>query len=147
MTLRQSLLATVEAARALTGPMFAGVRINQLTIRKRTWSGTYVGDGTSSDSDLVLPAHYRIRFIDGEEVLQSGGQYNVEDIIVDGITPSNGAGVGYTPAQLSPPCPTTNIEVIYLIIGDHPGEYTGVSLRSFRAFRHTLILRRRTTTP
>ncbi len=112
-------------------------------------STAFVGDGEPTDSDLVLPKHYKIRNIEGEEVLSSAGQYLVDDIIVDGITPSNEAvpPVGYTVDQLAPPCPTTNVEVIYVITGLHAGEYTRVALRSFRAFRHTLVLRRRQTTP
>lgn len=133
----------VENARKLT----LGLRPNQLTIRTRTWSGTYANDGTATDSDLVLPKHYKIRSIEGEEVLGSGGIYELHDLVVDGITPRDplDAAVGYLPSQLVPPCPTPNVEVIYIITGEHPGEYQRIALRSVRAFRHTLYLRRRVT--
>lgn len=147
MSLRTGLLAVVAAARALTGPTGFDVRVNQLTIRTRTWSGTYVGQGTSTDADLVLPAHFPIRYLTEQEINSASGQYEMGDILVDHITPSDGASVGYTPAQLHPTVTANNVELMYLITGTHAGEYAFLELRSFRAFTHQLVLRRSTRTP
>lgn len=147
MSLRTSLLKAVESARALSGPTFADIRVNQLTIRTRTWSGSYVGLGTPTDSDLVLPAHYPIRFISAHEINAAAGQYEMGDLLVDHITPSDGVDVGYTPEQLRPTVTTNNVEIIYVITGPHAGEYSCAELRTFRPFTYQLVLRRKTTTP
>ena len=147
MGLRSGLLARVEAARQLRGPAFADIQMNQLTIRTRTWSGNFIGDGTSSDSDLVLPKHYPIRYITAQEIDSAAGQYEMGDLLVDHITPSDGASVGYTPEQLKPVVTTDNVEVIYVITGTHPGEYSLVDLRTYRPFTYQMVLRRKTTTP
>lgn len=147
MSIRKSLIPVVAKIRALAGPTFADVRINQLTIRTRTWSGAYPQDGTYTDSDLVLPPHFPIRRIESAEVRGVDGAYETGDIIVDHITPSDGAGTGYTLAQLAPRPTTNNVEIIYLITGEHPGEYALVDARSYRSFTYQLVLRRRLTTP
>lgn len=147
MSFRTSLLKTVEAARSLSGPSGVDIRVNQLTIRTRTWSGRLLGDGTATDVDLVIPAHYPIRLVTEQEINTAGGQYEVGDILVDHITPSDGAGTGYTPTQLKPVVTTDNVEIIYLIAGPHAGEYSAVELRTYRPFTYQLVLRRKITTP
>lgn len=147
MSLRTSLLAVVESARSLSGPTFADIRVNQVTIRTRTWSGSILRDGTATDSDLVLPPHYPVRLITEQELNASGGQYEVGDILVDHVTPSNGAGVGYTPEDLRPVVTTDNVEIIYVITGPHAGEYGIIDLRTYRPFTYQLVLRRKITTP
>lgn len=147
MSFRLALLQLVEAARSISGPAGLDIRTNQLTIRKRTWSGARVRQGTSTDVDLVLPAHYPIRLVSEQELNSAAGQYEMGDILVDHITPSDGDGVGYTPADLHPTVTTNNVELIYVINGAHAGEYSFVELRTFRPFTYQLVLRRSTRTP
>jgi len=137
----------VDRARSIAGPTGLDIRTNTLTIRTRTWSGSSLGEGTATDSDLVLAPHYPIRYITAAEVLSSGGQYEIGDLAVNHITPSNGAGVGYTPAQLKPVVLTDNVEVIYLIVGAHGGEYVLKTLETYRPFSFRLVLSRSTVTP
>lgn len=99
--------------------------------------------GTYTDSDLVLPARYKIKPITAGQVYSSGGQYEIGDILVDHLTPSNGAGTGYTVEQLAPTVTTDNVEIIYVITGEHPGEYARVEMRSYRPFTYQMILRHR----
>lgn len=146
MGLRLSLLKTVEAARKLSGPTFADIR-QQLTIRTRVWSGGRLNRGVPTDTDLVLPAHYPIRYLNAQEISSSAGQYEVGDILVDHITPSDGAGTGYTLAQLLPEVLTNDTEIIYVVSGTHPGEYTDVDVRTYRPFTFQLVLRRKASTP
>lgn len=143
MSLRLQLLAAAEAARKLSGPTFCDIRTSQLTIRTRVWSGSYIKDGTPTDTDLVLPAHYPIRFISGEEVNASGGEYSLDDVLVNHITPSNGAGVGYTKEQLSPPKPDNRTEIIYVLTGALEGLYELKDARFHRPFTYQLVLSRR----
>lgn len=91
-----------------------------------------------------------MRSLTASEVDSSGGAYTLEDLLVNHITPSNGAGVGYTDAQLNPPVPDNKTEIIYLVTdadGNLVGEYSLVTYRWPRPFTKQLILRRRLTTP
>jgi hypothetical protein len=149
VSLRKSLLAAVENARKLSGPTFADIR-HKVTIRKRVWSGEYLRDGTATDTDLVLAQHYPVRHVSQAEVASSGGEYTLEDLIVNHITPTNGAGVGYTDEQLAPTVTDNKTEVIYLVHdadGNLRGEYSLAELRWPRPFSKQLVLRRRRTTP
>ncbi len=147
MSFRTALLATVDAARSVAGPAALDIRTNRLVIRTRTWSGAVLGDGTPSDSDLVLNPWYPIRYITAAEIEVSGGRYEIGDLAVNHITPWDGAGTGYTPEQLKPPVTSDNIEIIYLVIGAHAGEYVLKTLESYRPFSYRLVLSRSTVTP
>jgi hypothetical protein len=147
MSFRTDLLATVAAVRAITGPDDFDVRTNQLTIRTRVWSQGLVRAGLPTDTDTVLPQHYPIRQVTTTEIAGSAGAYEMGDLLVDHITPSDGGSVGFTPRQLAPVINDNATEIIYVITGSHGGEYTKVELRSFRPFSYSLVLRRRTTTP
>ena len=144
MSFVTDLLKAVDDARKISEDF--GVRTNQLTIRKRTWSGAFLEQGTATDEDLVLPARYPIRYVTAQEVNSSAGSYEAGDILVDHITPSDGT-VGYTPAQLKPVITTNNVEIIYVLTGAHAGEYSLVDCRTYRPFTYQLVLRRRASTP
>lgn len=118
-----------------------------MIVRTRTWSGGRVDSGTSTDVDLALGAYYPIRYIAAHEVNSSAGQYEMGDVLVNHITPSNGAGVGYTPEQLKPQVLTNGVEIIYVIVGEHAGDYALVDLRTYRPFTYQMVLRRRVSTP
>jgi hypothetical protein len=143
MSIRTSLIKVVDAARAIAGPTGVDARVNQLTIRTRTWSGSRLGVGTASDSDLVLPARYPIRLITSQEIVAAPGLYEIGDILVDHITPFDGVSVGYTPEDLKPTVTTNNVEIIYVITGEHAGTYRCLELRTYRPFTSQLVLRRR----
>ncbi len=144
MSFRLGILAAVDAARSLAGPSGLDIRTNRVTVRTRTWSGGRLKLGTATDSDLELSPHFPVRYLSSHEVSSSAGEYEVGDIFVNHITPSNGAGVGFTPAQLKPVVTANNVEIIYLITGEHAGEYGLVELRTYRPFTYQLVLRRRT---
>lgn len=141
------MLSIIDAVRSVNGPNGLDLRTNQLTIRARTWSGSYIKEGSPTDVDLVLSKYYPIRHIREAEVLGSAGNYQTGDILVDHITPSNGDGVGYTREQLTPTVTTNNVEIVYILSGSHPGEYSLVECRTFRPFTYQLVLRRTRTTP
>lgn len=147
MSFRTALLATVAAARALSGPSGYDIRTNQVTVRTRTWDGEYIGDGDYTDEDLVLPAHYPVRYLTSGEVSSSGGNYRLDDILVNHITPSDGDTVGYTPEQLRPTVTDNNVEILYVVTGPLAGEYTLVEFRPHRPFTYQLVLRRTRATP
>lgn len=143
MGFRDSLNRIADKARALSGPGAVDIRVNQLTIRTRTWSGARLGLGSSTDVDLVLPARYPIRLITSQEIVAAPGLYEVGDVLVDHITPYDNVSVGYTPAQLKPVVTANNVEIIYVITGSHAGNYRCLELRAYRATTSQLMLRRR----
>ncbi len=147
MSFRLGILAAVDAIRSIAGPTGLDIRTNFVTVRTRTWSGSVLGQGTPTDSDLVLNPWYPVRYITAAEVATSGGQYEVGDILVDHITPSNGSSAGYTPEQLKPTVTTDNVEILYVIVGSHGGEYVIRTLETYRPFSYRLVLSRSTATP
>lgn len=147
MSFRTALLAVADKFRAVSGPALFDIRTNQLTIRKRVWSGSYIADGVATDTDLVLPAQYPIRHVTGADVASSGGHYTLTDLLVNHITPYNGVGVGYTPTQLVPDITDDRTQLIYVITGPDAGEYDLVEAKFSRPFSYQLILRRKASTP
>jgi hypothetical protein len=147
MSFRTDFYPLLDELRSLAGPSEFDIRLNQLTIRTRTWSGTIVGEGTSTDSDLVLPAHYPVRFMTAQEISSAAGEYEVSDLLVDHITPFDGVSVGYTKDQLRPQPTSDNVEIIYILTGSHAGDYHCMEIRNYKAFTTQLVLRRRGETP
>ena len=147
MSFLTDLRALADSVRAVAGPAGLGIRTNRLSIRTRTWSGIYVDEGTSTDVVLDLQPIYPIRHLMEAEVNSSGGLYETGDILVDHITPSDGAGVGYTLVQIAPHTTAQNVDTSYVITGEHPGEYNLVECRTFRPFTYQLVLRRSRKTP
>lgn len=148
MSLHDDLLAVVDEVRNILSPSELDQIRHQVTIRTRTWSGGAKGLGTKSDSDLVLPQKFRVDRIHAAEVASSGGQYEMGDVKVLHITPADSThSVGFTTAQLKPPITTDAVERIYLLTGEHGGEYALVELQNFKNYGWTLVLRRRDTTP
>lgn len=147
MSLRTDLLSVADEFRALSGPDFADIRINQVTVRTRTWTGARLGDGDPIDSDLVLPARYPVRYLTAQEIFTANGRYEAGDILVDHITPDDGNGVGWSADQLRPIVTVDNVEIIYVLVGSHAGDYRLLDIRNYRAFTTQLVLRRRAETP
>lgn len=147
MSLRLDLLSIVDAVRSIAGVDALDQRTHQLTIRTRTWSGARLKQGTATDVDLVLPQKFPVRVVNASEVSSSGGLLEMSDILVDHITPSNGAAVGFTPLQLKPYITTHNVEVVYILSGPKAGEYGLIELRAYRPYTYQLILRRTIATP
>ncbi len=146
MTLRTDLLPVVDELRALAGPSGFDVRTSQLTVRARTWAGGRRGLGPATDSDLVLPQIYKIREVKTQEIASSGGLFEMGDVLVGPITPTDVSGGGFTAAQLAPDG-QTGTEIVYVITGDLAGEYSRVELNKSKPFSWFLTLRRRRTTP
>lgn len=146
MSFRTALLATVDSIRSIAGPTGFDIRVNQLSIRTRTWDGGRIGLGNSSDSDLVLPARYPIRYVSAQEIFSAAGEYEQGDVLVDHITPSDGT-IGYTQAQLRPQPTSDAVEILYILTGTHAGLYRCIDVRTYRAFTSQLVLRRRGDPP
>ena len=148
MSLHDDLLAVVDEVRNVLSPTELDQIRHQVTIRTRTWSGGAKGIGTATDVDLVLPQKFRVDPMTIADVSGSGGNYEIGDIQVRHITPTNADHtVGFTPEQLDPTITTDAQEVLYVVTGPHAGEYALQDLRNFKNYSWTLVLRRRNTTP
>ena len=145
MSFRTDILPTVDAVRAIAGPSGLDVRVNQLTIITRTWSGGRLGMGTSSDARLELAQIYKVKVVSSKEIAGSGGRYQQEDIRVGPITPAYSGG-GYTPTQLAP-TGANGVEILYQLTGPNAGIYSLVECCTDASFHYSLVLRRRRTTP
>jgi hypothetical protein len=135
----------------MLGPAVFDVCPTQITIVTRTWSGGRKDAGTATDSSLALPAKFPIRPLKVAEIASSGGVYEMGDLLVDLITPNDGVhnpGVGFTEAQLAPRAVAhSGVEVLYVLTGQHAGEYHRVELRSSDPFVWQLVLGRKRTKP
>ncbi len=149
MSFRTIMLDVADTLRALTGPAVFDIRTTQVTIRTRTYvGGRRNSQSAYTDSDLVLPAIYKIKQIKTSEISASGGKYEMGDIAVGAITP-RGDTLGWTVEQLQPKPTSDGVDIIYVLTGEdgHAGEYTRVELRSDKPFSYYLILRRTITDP
>lgn len=113
--LRDSLLSTVDCARALVAD--TGVHRYDVTIRTRTWSGTYPGEGSPTDTDVTITPRPRVRVLSTRDVASSGGMYRMGDFRVDRITPRYATG-GWSPAMLNVRPTATNQDVTVILTGD-----------------------------
>lgn len=142
MSFRKDIL---EIANDIRRDVPAGLDLrqqNKLEIIRRVWAGGKPGsDGGKSDTTLELVERYKVRQLSTREIAGSGGVFETGDLRIGPITPSNGAGVGYTVAQLAPDG-GGNVEVIYKLSGPHAGEYRRIALETVSDVSWFLVLRR-----
>jgi hypothetical protein len=158
VSLRTRVLPVFERLRALAGPDRFDIRTARLVIATRTWAGGYRDADPPTpatpryvDVLLELPPIYEIVQVSTREIASSGGLYEMGDIKVGPITPrftrADGTTGGFTESELKPTPSANGIEIIYMLVGAHAGEYQLVELRSLRPFGYELVLRRQETTP
>jgi hypothetical protein len=127
MSIRDNALPKFNKARAKIAAL--GLRRFAVILRRRTWSGTRIGEGTPTNLDIVItpaPAvHFQSPFADQMAgVLTAGGSIRDRYYLVDKITPAyvDRAGVagGYTPAQLRMRVgpDLKNVEPVVVLVGD-----------------------------
>lgn len=127
MTLRDSLLSTVDKIRGI--PDTLGVRLYTVTIRVRTWTGARPGIGSGVDADSVFwvdgGTHKpRVVQVTSRDVIASGGMYQDQDLKVGPVTPSYSGG-GVSVDAIDPPPGVSPAEVFFKIVG--PGMESGGS--------------------
>jgi hypothetical protein len=146
-----AFLSMVDAIRKIPGPTIFNIRNSTLSILQRVWFGGQPGaEGGFRDTTTIEPVAYKIVPITTQQVMGSGGQYEVGDIKVGAITPAyNNKGIigGLSEAALHPVTNLDNTETVYKISGNHDGEYQFVAVESWKRMSFWLVLRRRVTTP
>ena len=146
MSIRDDLLPVVDQLRQL--PDDFGLRRYTVTIRRRVWSGGAPGLGTPANTDLVLTPKPKVRQLSSREVADSGGTYEMGDYELSRITPrySSPTTGGYTPTQLLLQPEGADQDVCVILNGDEGEIECQVVTSTFdRAFRYTLVVRRRVT--
>lgn len=157
MSIRDDLLPVVDQLRALPGTF--GLRRYAVTIRRRIWSGTYPGDGTPTDQDIVITPTPRVRnsFSSAtlspqalQYILANGNVIDDRYYKIDRITPAyidasnNNTPGGYSPQQLrtvvSPDI--KNVEEIVVLVGDdgYKRDCVQVTFEQDRSFGYTMLV-------
>lgn len=154
-TIRDALLPVVDLLREL--PNTFGLRRYAVTIRRRVWSGTYPGDGTPTDQDIVITPIPRVRnsFSSAtmspqamQYLLANGNVIDDRYYKIDRITPTysvvGGVSGGYSPKQLrtiaSPDL--KNVEEIVVLVGDdgYKRDCVQVTFEQDRSFGYTMLV-------
>ncbi len=138
---RNGILAILDSVMPIVTPL----RTTRVAVRTRQWPGE-LGLGTPTDTNLLLQAYVKVRELTSREVASSGGQRELGDVQVEGITAEYPGG-GLSLAQIAPEPPTASSEIIYVLSGAINGEYRRISVRADKPFSYELTLRRLNTTP
>lgn len=159
MGIRDDLLPLVDELRAIPGSSDFQLRRYAVTIRRRVWSGTYPGDGTPVDQDIVLTPLPRVRnsFSSAslspqamQYALANGNIISDRYYSIDRITPAyidasnNNTPGGYSPQQLrtiaSPDL--KNVEEIIVLVGDdgYKRDCVQVTFEQDRSFGYSMLV-------
>lgn len=141
--IRARLLPVVNKLRAL--PARFGLRRYAVILRRRTWSGSYCGEGTPTDVDTNLLPVPRVRPLTTKEVASSGGTYREGDFLLSAITPAFTGG-GYSPTQLNLRPTGVNQDVTIILSGDEGViECQVVEFWFNRPFTYEMVVREKRT--
>lgn len=127
-TLRDALLPVADLGGKLAQQF--GLSRFTVTIRRRSWSGGQVGEGTATDSDIALTPPPRVRDITSRDATLTEAEYRAlnSDVLVgqlyriDQITPRytnpDGSIGGYTPEQLRLSPNQSAYDGLVVLVGD-----------------------------
>lgn len=140
MTLRDDLLDLAEDVREIPGEL--GVRLFDVDVFKRVWSGERVGIGVGYDNAKPLfVASFRPKVVQvtSRDIIASGGLYQEQDLRIGPLTPSK-----VVVPDFDPPMGTQPLELFFRITG--PGYEGGawfkkVNQLTTRPFRYEVVVR------
>lgn len=155
-TLRDAFLPVVDALRGLPGQF--GVRRYAVTLRRRIWSGTYAGDGTPTNQDLVIAPLPRVRnqFSSAnlspqslQYILANGSVIDDRLYQITGITPqytnADGTTGGYRAQdiRMRPSPDVRNVEPVVILVGDdgYLRECVQVLFEQDRPFGYSMLVK------
>ena len=155
--LRDSLLPVIDQLRGM--PPTFGLRRFAVTIRRRTWNGTYTGDpnGSVTNEDIVINPIPRVRQVfsasslRGDQlqyILANGNVIDDRFYTIDRITPSyvnNGTPGGYSAQQLRLVADPDlhNVESVVILVGDDgfKRECVQTTFAEDRAFGYSMLVK------
>jgi hypothetical protein len=151
MSIRDNALPKFDKARTKIAAL--GLRRFAVILRRRTWSGSRIGEGTPTNLDIVLTPAPSVRLkspfaAQMSGVLASGGSIRDRFYEVSKITPAYvdraGNAGGYSPAQLRMRVgpDLKNVEPVVVLIGDDgvARECTQVIFEDDRSFGYSMTL-------
>jgi hypothetical protein len=154
MSIRDRILPKINKARTIVQNI--GLRRYAVTLRRRIWSGSYVGDGSVTNEDIVITPTPRVRnsFTSKgmapqtlEYILANGTVLLDRLYTIDKITPAftyQGADGGYNSAHLRmrPSPDVKNVDPVVLLVGDdgYLRECVQMSLEQDRAFGYKMLV-------
>lgn len=148
MSDRDEILPDIDEVRSEIQSM--GFRRYSVTVRRRVWSGTRVGDGVATNTDRVLTPAPKVRQLTAQQVASSGGTYEQGDYLIDKITPqyTTPTAGGNTPAQLELTTTAENEDLVVVLVGDDGTHVCTVVKTKFdRPFSYSMVVRPRRETP
>lgn len=110
-TIRDDIYPVVDAIRDEVVDEVAGLRLHDVVVVTRTWSGGERGRGTPTEEPLALTPRPRVRDPNPRERMAEAGRFEDGDRVVDKIS------VAYTRAQLDGGQIGSAAEVFWTISG------------------------------
>lgn len=85
-TLREDLIPVVDSIRREIVDQAAGLRLEAVVVRRRTWSGGQPGLGTATDEDVVLDPVPKVRPPEPRLRSREPGKFEDGDLVVDKVS-------------------------------------------------------------
>lgn len=156
MSVRDSVLPVIDRARGIVAGL--GFRRVAVTLRRRTWAGSRIGDADGQSpgyTDVVTPIvpTPRVRFLSAKEMgatMMQAGDYEDRYALITSVTPqytdpADGAVKGFSPDQLRELVTpgVTNVDVAVMLTGDDgkPIACKVVSTDFTKPFRYEITVR------
>lgn len=156
---RNALLFAVDQCRHILGPSVMDLRPTSVQIITRAWDdpGRSINSTSADTVTLSLPNYTKVRHVSQREVAQSGGLYELGDLIVGPITPQfvspiDGTTGGFTEAQLAPVVTDPATEILYRVTQQSGatginGDYARKDFKRDKTLRFMIVIGRKFTTP
>lgn len=85
-TFRECMISMADKIRQKVLVDSTQKRVHRVYVRTRTWSGTRIGAGTATDSDLELVPRPKVRVPEPRATTAPPGQFEVGDLVVSKIS-------------------------------------------------------------
>lgn len=109
MSIRDDLIPILDDIRRDVIDVAVGLRLDDVTVRRRTWSGRSLGQGAPADTDLVLDPRPKVHDPSPRARYAEPGRFEEGDQLVDKIS------LTYTQAQLDGGTLAANEELYWLV--------------------------------
>lgn len=111
MAIRDDLIPILDDIRRDVIDTAVGLRLDDVTVRRRAWSGQRPGQGVPTDTDLELDPRPKVRDPSPRARYAEPGRFEEGDQVVDKIS------LTYTQAQLDGGTLAANEELYWLVDG------------------------------
>jgi len=155
-TFREGLLPALDVIRGIPGQL--GLRLFEVTVVQRSWSGPRAGIGGRVDTSTAVRValgtyQTKVRQVTERDIIASGGVYNTQQFVVGPITPpfTGSAADGDAITAFEPPVGTAPTEVFFNIKGPGfptaGGWFKKVGQDVTKSFRYTFVVEKTAVQP